>query len=77
MTQAPTTPQAQALGYLSGRPLTPFSAAALKLVVAIVRWEHLRRSRNHLKYLDDHLLDDIGVTRGQASREADRPFWQE
>lgn len=70
------TPQAQALAFLANRPLTPFSSAALKVVVAIVTWEHMRRTRNSLKYLDDHLLEDIGVTREMAEREAARPFWQ-
>lgn len=75
MTQI-NTQQMQALGYLSGRPLTPFSSAALKLVVTLVKWEHMRRTRNHLAYLDDHLLDDIGVTYETAQREMSRPFWQ-
>lgn len=75
MTQT-ISPQAQALAFLANRPLTPFSSAALKIVVTLVKWEHLRRTRNSLKYLDDHILDDIGVTREVADREAARPFWQ-
>lgn len=75
MTQLQSS-QAQALGYLSDRPLTPFTSAALKLVVTLVKWEHLRRTRNSLKNLDDHMLHDIGVTREQAVLEASRSFWQ-
>ncbi|MDA7427003.1 DUF1127 domain-containing protein [Primorskyibacter aestuariivivens] len=70
------SPQAQALAYLANRPLTPFSSAALKIVVTLVKWEHMRRTRNSLQHLDDHLLDDIGVTREMADHEAARPFWQ-
>ncbi len=35
----------------------------------------LHASRQSLDALDDHLLDDIGVTRHQARREARRPVW--
>ncbi|SDE50736.1 DUF1127 domain-containing protein [Limimaricola pyoseonensis] len=35
----------------------------------------LRRQRNHLARLDDHLLNDIGLTRHQAMMEAERPAW--
>lgn len=69
-------PQAQALAYLANRPLTPISAAALRIVVTLVKWEQNRRTRNSLKHLDDHLLNDIGVTREMADHEAARPFWQ-
>jgi uncharacterized protein YjiS (DUF1127 family) len=34
------------------------------------------RQRGILKELDGRLLDDIGVTRGQARREAHKPFWK-
>lgn len=35
----------------------------------------LGRSRRRLGELDDHLLRDIGLTRGEASLEAERPAW--
>jgi uncharacterized protein YjiS (DUF1127 family) len=34
------------------------------------------RQREALSELDDHLLEDIGVTRQQASAEAAKPFWK-
>lgn len=34
------------------------------------------RQREALSKLDDRLLDDIGVTRRQASAEAAKPFWK-
>jgi uncharacterized protein YjiS (DUF1127 family) len=34
------------------------------------------RQREALSTLDDHLLDDIGVTRRQANAEAAKPFWK-
>lgn len=42
------------------------------LAIWFARW----RQRRALARLDDHLLDDIGVIRTQASREAAKPFWQ-
>lgn len=35
----------------------------------------LRRQRNRLRALDDRLLDDIGLPRDDAEREATRPIW--
>ena len=37
------------------------------------------RSRDRARYarLNDHLLEDIGITREQAERQADRPFRKE
>ena len=65
-----------ALSYLQNRPLTPAATFALYVAVVLVSWAERRRSRLALKELDDHLLDDIGVTRAQATQEAERPFWQ-
>jgi uncharacterized protein YjiS (DUF1127 family) len=40
-------------------------------------WAERRRQRAALRDLaeDTHLLDDLGVTREQALREAAKPFW--
>ena len=35
-----------------------------------------RRQRQALLVLEDHLLDDIGLTREQAEQEARKPFWK-
>ncbi len=35
----------------------------------------LYRQRKALANLDDHLLRDLGLTREEALREADRPLW--
>ena len=35
----------------------------------------LRRHRRRLTDLDPHLLRDIGLTEGEARREAGRPLW--
>ncbi len=35
----------------------------------------MRRSQLRLRELDDHLLQDIGLDRFRAAREADQPCW--
>jgi len=44
---------------------------------AALRWAARARQRRDLAELDAHLLKDIGVTPGQAAREAAKPFWIE
>ena len=41
-------------------------------------WAERRRQRAALRELaeDTHLLDDLGLTREQALREAAKPFWR-
>ena len=42
----------------------------------LARWIMARRTRAALRALDAHLLEDIGMTEGEAMRESARPFWQ-
>jgi uncharacterized protein YjiS (DUF1127 family) len=46
------------------------------LAPAIARMWEKRRSRQRLVELDEHLLNDIGVTRDQAEREAKKWMWE-
>ena len=39
-------------------------------------WGARRRQRQTLAALNDHLLNDIGVSRNEARREAAKPFWR-
>lgn len=64
-----------ALTYLQHRPLTPAASVALFAAVALVSWAERRRTRTALSRLDDHMLNDIGVTRHDAHKEINRPFW--
>ncbi|MEL0608650.1 DUF1127 domain-containing protein [Vibrio echinoideorum] len=34
------------------------------------------RTRKHLAELSDYLLEDVGITRGQANEEVRKPFWE-
>ncbi len=44
--------------------------AALKV------WNYRHRQRRQLSQLPDHVLKDIGISRIDALREADKPFWR-
>ncbi len=44
-------------------------------VIAV--WIERSRQRRALADLDDHLLDDIGITRSEAAREIAKPFWRQ
>ena len=73
MTRATYTPH---LLLLTKSPRLPVLAAlAIAFAHAVTIWETRRRTRMHLKELDDHLLNDIGLTRDEARKEAKRPFW--
>jgi uncharacterized protein YjiS (DUF1127 family) len=57
------------------RPSTPRGSALLRLVAMIELAFERRRSRLALMELTDDQLKDIGVSRSEAFREANRPFW--
>jgi len=54
------------------KPVHPVAAAWLLLA----RWIDRRRQRKVLAGLDDHQLRDIGITRLDAMRECEKPFWK-
>ena len=39
-------------------------------------WRDRARQRRRLLELDDRLLRDIGITRSDAVREYEKPFWE-
>ncbi|CAD0185677.1 hypothetical protein RUESEDTHA_02572 [Ruegeria sp. THAF57] len=73
MTRAMHTP---ALLLLNDSPRLPLIAAlAVRFAATVTKWERQRRSRVNLSKLDDRMLRDVGLTRHQADREINRPFW--
>lgn len=48
---------------------------ANKLLGKILFWQDILRQRKQLSKMDDYLLKDIGISRVEATREADRKFW--
>ena len=48
-----------------------------RLFATVVAWQQRYELRHHLLEMDDRLLDDIGLSRAQARKEAAKPFWIE
>lgn len=42
----------------------------------VARWIERACQRQALAALDDHMLRDIGITRVEAARECEKPFWR-
>jgi uncharacterized protein YjiS (DUF1127 family) len=47
-----------------------------ELVTIVELWAERRRQRRALAELSDHTLHDIGISRAEAWREAQKPFWR-
>ncbi|MDO3722886.1 DUF1127 domain-containing protein [Marinobacter sp. chi1] len=47
------------------------------MIRRVARWHMNWRTRTQLARLPDHMLKDIGVSRADAEREAQKPFWKE
>jgi uncharacterized protein YjiS (DUF1127 family) len=52
------------------------STLALQFANVVVRWSDRSKQRKALGYLSDQHLDDIGLSRTQATAEANKLFWQ-
>jgi uncharacterized protein YjiS (DUF1127 family) len=73
MTHAAHASQIAFLGAQS--KLSPLAVVALRVAVTLTHWSTRRRTRIQLNHLDDHLLNDIGLDRLSAQKEANRKFW--
>lgn len=45
-------------------------------IALLLRWAERSRQRRDLLEMEEHRLDDIGVTRQAANEEARKPFWR-
>lgn len=62
---------------LSARFGSRGALASLRAVLRTVAlWHQRSRQRRHLSALEERLYRDIGVTAGDAYREAQKPFWR-
>jgi uncharacterized protein YjiS (DUF1127 family) len=52
------------------------AALPLSLGDTVIGWLERRRERRLLHQVSDHLLKDIGVSRADVEREAQKPFWR-
>jgi len=54
----------------------PFTAVS-RAVRIVSTWQQRAADRHVLARLDDHLLQDIGLTREAVRRDLMKPFWRE
>jgi uncharacterized protein YjiS (DUF1127 family) len=47
-----------------------------RAVDGLLTWHERARQRRQLLRMDDHMLRDIGISRGEAFGEAEKPFWR-
>jgi uncharacterized protein YjiS (DUF1127 family) len=47
-----------------------------RLWTALATWQNRAMMRQHLLGMNEHMLKDIGLTRSDAQREANKPFWE-
>ena len=47
-----------------------------RAIDSLGEWRARARERRHLSTLSDFMLKDIGVSRADASREFEKPFWR-
>ena len=48
-----------------------------KLGQQLQRWWELAEQRRRLALLDEYALHDLGLSRADALRESERPFWDD
>jgi len=59
------------------RRRSPARGVGLRAMVDRIRtWRERARQRRHLAGLNDHMLRDIGLTRGDVMAECSKPFWR-
>ena len=67
--------------HTSGTRATSMLARLADVVVRVTEWTIVWRERNQqraaLGELNDRLLKDIGISRGEAEREMRKRFWSE
>jgi uncharacterized protein YjiS (DUF1127 family) len=51
-------------------------AGARGVLATVARWQERRRTRRELARFTEWQLKDIGLSRGQAMAEIDKPFWR-
>jgi uncharacterized protein YjiS (DUF1127 family) len=62
--------------YSSWRPARRTSRRLVGAFSLLTRWTERARQRDALAGLDDGQLRDIGITRADAARECEKPFWR-
>jgi uncharacterized protein YjiS (DUF1127 family) len=68
--------QAQCVSRAAPLAYTPRGRFIAEAIALINEWRRRARGRRELAALSDRCLRDIGVTRYEAAREINKPFWR-
>lgn len=60
-----------------GRGRAGFAGFVRRALETLTRWQQRADGRRTLLSLDARTLSDIGISRADAVREADKPFWRD
>jgi uncharacterized protein YjiS (DUF1127 family) len=55
---------------------TAFAAWSVRADARLQLWRERRRQRRALDAVSDHMLKDMGLSRGAAGRESGKRFWE-
>lgn len=58
-------------------PLPAVAEVALFVAVTWTKWAERRQMRRVLSTLPEERLKDIGITKAEATHEAEKPFWKD
>ena len=64
----------------SGNKMSNFDTiiqSPVSVLMTIKTWYQRSKDRSRFTRLNDHLLNDIGLTHEDAFNEVDKPFWKE
>ena len=64
---------------MAGTRLLLFGVARRMLIASLEQlllWQDRASQRRHLSIAEDHMLEDIGLTRVEVAREIRKPFWR-
>ena len=66
----------QYCGNDTGHSQTPRLGHMLNLTICTLQtWVKRYKNRRQLAQLEDHILEDVGLSREQLKREIMKPFW--
>lgn len=71
-----TTMELRKAGVASLSATGSFLSLLRDLVERLLVWQERWEQRERLSGLDEHILRDIGLSRADAAREANKPFWR-
>ena len=66
-------------GLLSAGPQIAVAAVATlpaRIFSLLLAWQERAAQRRMLQQLDDYMLRDMGLSRADVAREADKPVWR-